>query len=408
MRPILNLVGGFSWARAATVIFCAVTTTTITLRAQTFNTRFSFDSPGTRDFQLVLAEDSDEILFGTANDDGGVVHCPSDGCGAAFKATTTEILRSLYSFDAASDGGQPGTVVQAPKGWKWLTVVANLDGGYRRTQFYDPHYDTWVGQWDSRIELWFPPGPNRFSWGLYGRVAAIIGSEPNAWQNGALAWPGVGLQMYPFSRLRDQRARFLLGPIRIFGEYNFTHYWGEDFHLQGTSWRPKNQVRAGFEYWKAVNVNATTKPGWLETYDAAFFQSANEFTNRESTPIVANSLRVGIRWPGRSIAFDLIPSPYAAVESSWDKYERKGQCFLSSPDSRNPQNPCDFFWENRFLAGGGLRITPRLGDQTWLTRLVIYGEYLKATNYYGPEPPLGTPRFDIRIGLSASLKSWYN
>jgi hypothetical protein len=280
----------------------------------------------------------------------------------------------------------------------WVTGAANLDSGYRRTQFYDPHYDTWVGQWDSRIEFWFPLGRNRFPWGLYGRVAAIVGTKPNAWQNGALAWPGLGLQMYPL------RGR-ILGPIRIFGEYNFTHYWGEDFHGQGFSWRPKNQVRAGFEYWKAVNVNTTTKLWWLETWDGAFFQSANEFTERESTPIVANSLRFGFRWPGKSVVSAL--TPYAALESSWDKYERTGPCFLSNPDSRNPQNPCDFFWENRFLAGGGVRIAPRLGDQKWLTRFVIYGEYLKVPNYYGPEPPPGTPRFDIRIGLSASLRSWY-
>jgi hypothetical protein len=284
--------------------------------------------------------------------------------------------------------------------WNWLTVVANLDGGYRRTQFYDPHYDTGVGQWDSRIEFWFPPGREKFSWGLYGRVAAIIGTRSNAWQNGALAWPGVGLQMYPF------RGR-LLGPIRIFGEYNFAHYWGVDKPHQGTSWRPKNQVRAGFEYWKAVNVNTTTKPWWLETWNGAFFQSANEFTSRESSPVVANSLRFGVRWPRKGLVSAL--TPYATLESSWDKYERTGPCFLPSTDSRNPRNPCDFFWENRFLAGGGLRLAPSLGNiPDWLlNRFVIYGEYLNTPTYYGPPPPSTFPRFDWRVGLSTSVGKWY-
>jgi len=317
------------------------------------------------------------------------------------------LLAALLSLLSKVPCAGQASTASGPALGNWLTLTANIDGGYRNTQFFRPDYNTAVGLGDARVEFWLPPGRSNFPWGVYGRAAAIIGTGPNAWQNGALAWPGFGLQMYPF----HGRLGFL-GPVRIFGEYNFTHYWGEDFHGQQFSWRPKNQMRAGFEYWKAANVNTTTEPWWVETYDAAFFQSANEFTYRESTPIVANSLRFGFRWPGNSLVSYL--TPYAALESSWDKYERTGKCFLSSPDSRNPQNPCDFFWENRFVAGGGMRIAPPLGHQKWVTRFVIYGEYLKVPNYYGPEPPPATPgiprtpRFDIRFGLSASVGQWYN
>ena len=67
----------------------------------------------------------------------------------------------------------------------WVTVAGNLDGGYRRTQFYAPDYDTWVGQWDSRIEFWLPPLLGHQKWltrfviyGEYLKIATYYGPEP--------------------------------------------------------------------------------------------------------------------------------------------------------------------------------------------------------------------------------------
>ncbi len=287
----------------------------------------------------------------------------------------------------------------------WLTVSSNLDGGYRKTQFFAPHYDTGLFQWDSRIELWLPPSQQDHRWGPYLRVAGIAGTEPNAWQNGWLGGPGFGVQLYPLSGF--------LGPVRMFGEYNFTHYWGEDFPRQGTSWRPRNQARAGFDYWKAVNVNAPNHYWWAEVWNGLYWQSANEFTDRYDSVIFANSGRFGIR-KAKGGAISAI-TPYVAVESSLSKYRHAGTggCFLT-PDqnSRDPNNPCDFFWENGLLVGGGLRFAPSLGklndkNKGWLTRFVIYGEYLNTATYYGPTPPSSFPRFDVRVGVSANIGNWY-
>jgi hypothetical protein len=192
----------------------------------------------------------------------------------------------------------------------------------------------------------------------------------------------------------------------MFAEYNFTHYWGEDFPGQGTSWRPKNQLRAGLDYWKAVNVNSLDKGGWMELWNGLYWQSGNEFTDRYDSVLFANSGRFGIRKANSSIS---AISPYLTVQSSLSKYRRTGTkgCFLD-PDqnSRDPQNPCDFFWENGLLAGGGVRVAPPLSDPV-LTRLVFYGEYQRIATYYGPIAPSSFPRFDILVGVSANIGEWY-
>lgn len=287
----------------------------------------------------------------------------------------------------------------------WLTVSSNLDGGYRRTQFFLPHYNTALLQWDSRVELWFPPFQKDHRWGPYIRAAGIAGSERNAWQNGWLGGPGFGLQLYPLTGF--------FGPVRMFGEYNLTHYWGEDFPGQGTSFRPHHQVRVGFDYWKATNVNAPNHYWWAEVWNGLYWQSANEFTDRYNSVIFTNSMRAGVRKAQSGVISTL--TPYIAVESSLSKYRHLGLVGCSlPPDPRNPLNPCNFYWENRLLAGAGLRFAPSLGrldtaKKGWLSRFVIYGEYLNTPIYYGPTAPSSFPRFDVRLGVSANIgnSNWY-
>ena len=263
--------------------------------------------------------------------------------------------------------------------------------------------------WDSRVELWLPPfgrdehgKRTKHIWGPYLRVAGIAGSEPQAWQNRWLAGPGFGVQAYPFPGF--------LGPVRMFAEYNFMNYFSND--PQGTSWRPKNQTRAGFDYWEAVNVNALDHAWWVEVWNGLYWQSANEFTPRYDSVLFANSGRVGIRKP-KSGAISTI-TPYVALESSLSKWRHEGiaGCNLSSQGSRDPNDPCDFFWENGFVAGGGLRFAPSLSkldtkNKGWLSRFVIYGEYLDTATYYGPTPPSQFPRYDVVVGVSANVGNWY-
>jgi hypothetical protein len=287
----------------------------------------------------------------------------------------------------------------------WLTFTANIpEAGYRETQFFDPHYNTGVLQWDSRAEFWLPPFRDKFSWGLYIRFAGIVGSRTDAFQNALVGGPGVGFQVYPFSSWRfqgpDSTVGKILGPTRFFAEYNRTDYWGAE-----NTWRPRDQSRIGFEYWKALNVNEPGRAWWLETWNGLYWQSSNEFTDRYDSMIFANAWRSGIRKP-HSRAVSTI-TPYVAVQSSRTKYDYGGTrpCGFGSGN-------CDFYWENGVWVGGGLRYAPSLAtlagrDRAWLNRFVVYGEYLRAAAYYGPAAPASVPRFDVRVGLSASFGQWY-
>jgi hypothetical protein len=196
----------------------------------------------------------------------------------------------------------------------------------------------------------------------------------------------------------------LFGPLRLFAEYNFTDYWGTV-----NQWRPHNRVRAGFEYWKAVNVNKPSRLWWIEIWNGLYWQSTNEFDDTYDSIILGNSIRSGVRKRGSGVISTI--TPYLAVESSRTKFDRAGvQGCVLSPVTGIP-NTCDFYWENRLLAGAGVRFAPSLaqvnGMHNRLSRFVVYGEYLKTATYYGPTAPSFIPRGDVRVGLSASIGQWY-
>jgi hypothetical protein len=277
-----------------------------------------------------------------------------------------------------------------------LTFPANLDGGFRQTQFFTPAYNTGVIQWDSRVELWLPPGRGSFSWGPYLRAAGIAGSKNDAWQNQWIAEPGVGLQMFPFSavRFRGEHSKIgsVLGPLRAFGEYNFVNYWGA-----ANTWRPRNQVLAGFDYWKAMHVNDYSSAWWAELWNGVFWKSSNEFTDRYDSIVDGHSVRLGLRAPNHGAISAL--TPYLLAQSSRTKYDYAGQT-------------TDFYWENGLVGGGGVRLAPRLrGDlmnSRGVTRLLIYGEYLNTALYYVAAAPSSVPRYDVRAGVSVSIGDWFN
>ena len=39
--------------------------------------------------------------------------------------------------------------------------------------------------------------------------------------------------------------------------------------------------------------------------------------------------------------------------------------------------------------------------------MVLYGEYLYTAKYFGPVAPLSFPRFDVLVGVSANIGTWY-
>jgi hypothetical protein len=272
----------------------------------------------------------------------------------------------------------------------WLTFSSNIDAGYRSTLFIEPDHNTTLVQWDSRLELWLPPFRDALSWGPYVRIAGLKSSTTQPVENVLLGAPGIGFQGYPFSATRFRRgnsvAGKIFGPTRLFVEYNATNYWGVE-----NEWRPDSQLRMGLDYWRALHVNDYAHHWWAEFWNGLYWQSSNEFTSQYDTVILANAARIGIRRPGRGVISAL--TPYIAAESSTTK---------------NSQ----YFWENRLLLGGGVRISPSLvkpvaGAPIWISRLIVYVEGLHAAEYY-KSPPLPTiPSTDVRVGVSLSLGDWY-
>jgi len=292
----------------------------------------------------------------------------------------------LFWFSVSSAIAQSGKAIGFDP---YVTLAGNFDVGYHQTQFFEPHHNTAVGQWDTRVEIWLPPSRKKFSWGPYLHLAGIGASQSQPWENAWLGGPGVGMQIYPFSaspfRRRDSKVGNLLGPLRVFAEFNRLDYWGAE-----NSWRPTHQVRAGAEYWRARHVNSNVKFWWSEIWSGAWWQSANEFAPHYNTGIFASAVRTGLRVP--NAGFLSVLTPYAAMESSLT-------------DNRT------YYWENKLVAGGGLRLAPAINKsfrtEKWINRFAVYGEYVHVAAYYRQDAPSTTPDHDLRVGITFSLGQWY-
>ncbi len=270
----------------------------------------------------------------------------------------------------------------------WLTVSANVDGSGRWTELFTSDHHVVLAQWDARFEFWLPPARKVLAWGPYVRVAGIASTGGEPWEDAWLARPGVGVQAFPallLPFLKSGEKAAIAGPLRLFAEYDVVNYWGE----QNAS-RPNRQRRVGLDYWKAVNVNEPQRRLWVESWNGLYWQSSNEFTNHYDSLIVANALRVGVRLTDRG--WTSVLTPYLIGESSWTE---KAQ----------------YYWENHLLGGFGLRAAPALGRSTgqshpWISRFVVYAEYVDTVTYYRDIPGREVPRRDFRGGVSSSLGQW--
>lgn len=268
----------------------------------------------------------------------------------------------------------------------FLTFSANFDAGYRKTQFFDDDHRSLLFQWDGRAELWLPPFRKQFAWGPYLRLAGITSDTTEVWENNWSARPGFGIQAYPFSlkpfREPDNLVGRILGPTRLFYEYNCVHYRGGE-----PWWRPDRLIRAGAEYWRERSVNNTDKPVWHEAWWGLTWQETDEWNQDVRNVIFGASARVGARIPKAGILSMF--SPYLVAESSLTENRES-------------------WWENRLLLGGGIRFAPRLKDRKWLSRVVLFAEYVAVADYYRQSAPSSVPDYDFRVGISISIGEWFS
>ena len=128
----------------------------------------------------------------------------------------------------------------------------------------------------------------------------------------------------------------------------------------------------------------------MEIWSGLIWQSTNGFDKNYETLTFANSLRLGLRKPDAGFLSTL--SPYAVFESSL---------------SENGE----YFWENRLLAGGGIRYSlPRhelSKEFQWLDRFVIYAEYIVPLAYYRSSELSSLPDHDFRFGINLVVGEWW-
>lgn len=270
----------------------------------------------------------------------------------------------------------------------WLTVTALADGGWRSTLFYRDDFSSWYMHWDARVELWLPPFRRALGWGVYARGAVTDGETRAFFESVWSAGPGIGIQVYPFAPgsldwLWSPAAE-LLYPVRVFLEESEVRYWHDE-----DAARPDHLLRGGVDLYRGRFVNEHTRPVWYELFHETSWRSANEFDPSYRMMVTGTALRVGAR----------VPRGWSAWCSTYGLAE-----LVRSAEA-------DYFWENRVLYGGGLRLAPDLRlVPRWmgpLDRAALSVEYLRAGTYLGRQPLPWTPDQDVRLALSLGIGDFW-
>ncbi len=289
-------------------------------------------------------------------------------------------------------------------GWDpYLTLTGYGDFGYRNTQFFEDRHNTAMGTWDARLEFWLPPFRTNFAWGPYVRFGGTVASQNPDWENNLSGAPGVGGQIYPFSiaAFDGTLLNRIFRPLRLFAEYDRVEY--VDYRGTDNQWHRSEQEKIGAEYWREFNGNDISTWWWAEIWSGFWWQSANNFDAHYDDWVFANSVRAGARIPDAGLLSAF--SAYTVIESTLsDKTSYNGRNFVVKDHY--------YYWENKLLAGAGIRFTPPLSHlpemMGWLNRFVIYAEYVHDVAYYRLSPTSESPVHDIRVGINFSIGDWYH
>lgn len=208
-----------------------------------------------------------------------------------------------------------------------------------------------------------------------------------AWENRLDAVAGLEWRPLKRTTLPEGPARWL-NQLRLYASQYQSAYLrdGSDF-----AWRPHGDTRVGAELYRECNMfpanSANESLLWAEVWGDVSWRRTNYVEDHFQSWTAAFVPKVGLRFPrGRAAALML----YASGEFS--KTQR------SEP------------WQNRMLAGGGVRVMPFRWHEGALTDVLrgarIYVEELWLVKEFNEPVGTLTPKRDVRFGVSFVVNRW--
>lgn len=259
------------------------------------------------------------------------------------------------------------------------------DASYRNTNFFKDNYDGAVGWVESR--LIFPrfseltdapvPLPEPFLIGI------LKGLKDINWED---RWDyGIGVEWRPLKKtefLNDTSLKWAKH-LRFYTVYLRTEYLQD---REEWSWRPDDDFRVGVDLYRECNLYNESRY-WGEFWSDISWRKTNFYIDDYKSWTFAFVPKLGVKL-------------FSDKESALMPYIT-GEVSLTERSD---------FWQNRALAGLGLRIMPfRFNDDVtsvFIKGLRIYTEGLWVVDYFKDDSPSDAPDHDFRIGLNLTINWW--
>jgi hypothetical protein len=260
------------------------------------------------------------------------------------------------------------------------------DASLRSSNFFESNYNG--GVYSGNIRIIFP------------RFSTFINSEvplPDPFVSGVLSslkdinWEnrfdyGFGIEWRPFSKLEILELPLLrwIKQLRFYSIFLNTQYLQ---YQTSWSWMPKTDFRYGLEYYKESHLYDMTF-FWSEVWADASWRKTDFYVNDYQSWTFATVPKFGFKIFSED-KFCIMP--YVTGEIAFT--ER-----------------CEY-WQNRALAGIGIRIMPFRWNETRLNifakGLRLYIEKLWVVSYYYYyKDRLNIPNNDLRAGLNYTINWW--
>jgi hypothetical protein len=270
-----------------------------------------------------------------------------------------------------------------------LTVFGEVS--YRSTNFFRTAYDYNGGWTEVRAAARNVLTPGLVvGFSPYLKTVAALANHVDLPEENMIVY-GAGIELRFLSARNASGANCWLSwltQIRVYIEYLRASFLRRDVG----PWVPRRDWRLGAEIWREINVELAARtvrtPSlgnhlWAEVWADFSWKKSNFFLESFDSWTSESLLRLGARYPRIIASEDVFLMPYVAAGHSFSQW-----CFP---------------WQNRALAGVGMRIMPFPHAQSrWLRRLRFSGERLWIVRYFDDRPIPGTPDRDWRIGVSFS------